>query len=166
MSYVKPRDWVEDFADENGNYANECFVCKNTFRGHKRRVTCKLCTVNGQPIESEQAQAIADIKEKIERYGRDSNLLILAMPQAILLTEIVDSQAQRIARLEYTVSDKSDMLTGVAGLHKEACEEIEKQAQKISEQAKEIESLNALMFQHMSSETYNHCQEYLKKMRG
>jgi hypothetical protein len=58
-----------------------------------------------------------------------------------MLLEIVDSQAQKIARLEYTVSDKSDMLTGVAGLHKEACEEIEKQAQKISEQAKEIAKL-------------------------
>lgn len=43
MSYTKPNDWTEDFADENGNYANECLTCKKMFRGHKRRTMCKVC---------------------------------------------------------------------------------------------------------------------------
>ena len=94
----------------------------------------------------EQAQAIAEIKE---RHGwlvlTDENETqpgdgLQAHEDRAALLEIVDSQAQKIARLEYTVSDKSDMLTGVAGLHKEACEEIEKQAQKIAEQAKKMRS--------------------------
>jgi len=37
------RDWTEDFEHENGNYFNTCFECKQTFKGHKRRVLCKQC---------------------------------------------------------------------------------------------------------------------------
>ncbi len=36
-------DWPEDFSHENGNYFRNCFTCKETFRGHKRRTTCKVC---------------------------------------------------------------------------------------------------------------------------
>lgn len=36
-------DWPEDFQHENGNYMNRCRTCKQTFMGHKRRVTCKTC---------------------------------------------------------------------------------------------------------------------------
>lgn len=36
-------NWEEDFTHENGNYLNICLECKNTFRGHKRRVMCKVC---------------------------------------------------------------------------------------------------------------------------
>lgn len=50
--------------------------------------------------EAQQAQTIAEIKDKIERYGKDSSLLILAMPEALSLLEIVDSQAQKIAEQE------------------------------------------------------------------
>lgn len=39
----KTRDWSEDFAGENGNYSCTCHACGNVFRGHKRRVTCKVC---------------------------------------------------------------------------------------------------------------------------
>lgn len=43
---VIERDWQEDFAHENGNC--QCFCggiggCGLHFRGHKRRVTCKVC---------------------------------------------------------------------------------------------------------------------------
>ena len=43
---------------------------------------------------------------------------------------------------------------------------VDSQAQKIAEQAKEIERMKDCMFHHMDSDTYNHCQEYLEKMRG
>lgn len=39
------RDWTEDFCHENGNYMNTCSTCKQTFMGHKRRITCKVCAV-------------------------------------------------------------------------------------------------------------------------
>ena len=43
------RDWPEDAADEdNGRYQNTCRLCGNMFIGHKRRVTCKLCSNGGQ----------------------------------------------------------------------------------------------------------------------
>lgn len=38
------RDWPEDFPHENGQYMNTCYLCKNTFIGHKRRVVCKVCS--------------------------------------------------------------------------------------------------------------------------
>lgn len=36
-------NWTEDFTHENGNYMNVCIFCKNEFKGHKRRVVCKVC---------------------------------------------------------------------------------------------------------------------------
>jgi hypothetical protein len=38
------RNWPEDYEHENGNYINTCSVCKLAFRGHKRRVWCRMCT--------------------------------------------------------------------------------------------------------------------------
>lgn len=37
------RDWYEDFAHENGNYAGHCGLCRRPFYGHKRRVVCRAC---------------------------------------------------------------------------------------------------------------------------
>lgn len=39
------RDWPEDFEHENGNYMCSCGTCKETFMGHKRRITCKKCVL-------------------------------------------------------------------------------------------------------------------------
>jgi len=36
-------DWKEDFSHENGNYFNTCCSCGMSFKGHKRRVLCKVC---------------------------------------------------------------------------------------------------------------------------
>jgi len=47
---VLPEDWPEDSAHENGCYMNRCCVCSREFRGHKRRATCKACTVT-EPIK-------------------------------------------------------------------------------------------------------------------
>jgi hypothetical protein len=38
------RNWTEDFNHENGRYLNNCIFCHQTFKGHKRRVCCKLCS--------------------------------------------------------------------------------------------------------------------------
>lgn len=131
MSYVKPRDWVEDFADENGNYANECVVCKNMFRGHKRRVTCKLCTLNGPPTESEQAQAIAEIKRLMKTFGATVTYSYADMHTAISL---VDSQAQKIAASATVMDGMHAHTVTLNALYLQA-------EQKISEQAKEIAKL-------------------------
>lgn len=42
-STTGPRDWVEDFTDENGCYDCSCAYCLGRFTGHKRRVVCKVC---------------------------------------------------------------------------------------------------------------------------
>jgi len=38
------RDWLADYDHENGMYMNICHNCKCEFTGHKRRVTCKVCS--------------------------------------------------------------------------------------------------------------------------
>lgn len=39
-------DWPEDFDHENGDYQCKCLICGNIFRGHKRRVICKMCSAD------------------------------------------------------------------------------------------------------------------------
>ncbi len=60
-----PRDWVEDFSHENGNYVCQCCMCEKTFLGHKRRVVCQLC--------SEREKTMIEFKPfpKIPRLSRD-----------------------------------------------------------------------------------------------
>lgn len=38
-----PRNWEEDFPEENGNYQHICFNCRELFVGLKGRLICKLC---------------------------------------------------------------------------------------------------------------------------
>lgn len=40
---INADDWSEDFSKENGNYVRQCCICNQIFRGHKRRVVCKVC---------------------------------------------------------------------------------------------------------------------------
>jgi hypothetical protein len=39
-----PRDWTEDFPEENGCYENHCTQCQQKFYGYKRRVICRVCS--------------------------------------------------------------------------------------------------------------------------
>ena len=38
-----PKNWIEDYENENGNYICRCCRCKEYFFGHKRRVLCAEC---------------------------------------------------------------------------------------------------------------------------
>ena len=42
------RDWDEDFGHENGDYCLKCITCKEQFRGHKRRTSCRACQQGGE----------------------------------------------------------------------------------------------------------------------
>lgn len=44
------KNWNEDFKHENGNYQNQCASCNEMFLGHKRRITCKKCSLK-KPAE-------------------------------------------------------------------------------------------------------------------
>lgn len=48
----KRGDWPEDFTHENGQYINHCSTCGETFTGHKRRPTCKVCA--SKPLTPDQ----------------------------------------------------------------------------------------------------------------
>ena len=50
---ITPRDWIEDFSHENGNYMCICLSCKNVFFGHKRRPICKSCFYADQVLRAE-----------------------------------------------------------------------------------------------------------------
>jgi len=45
-----PHDYVEDFGEENGHYLSNCCICGVRFEGHKRRVTCRVCTTSGAAL--------------------------------------------------------------------------------------------------------------------
>lgn len=44
------RDWTDDLAHENGNYWNECLLCRKMFIGYKRRLVCKACDAEWQAV--------------------------------------------------------------------------------------------------------------------
>jgi len=49
-------NWEEDYEHENGNYINTCIECKLPFKGHKRRVICKMCAgPNWEELAKNQA---------------------------------------------------------------------------------------------------------------
>jgi hypothetical protein len=53
-------DWTEDFQHENGNYQSVCSTCRNTFFGHKRRVTCKVCAET-RSVTTDMIKKLRDI---------------------------------------------------------------------------------------------------------
>jgi hypothetical protein len=43
LDLASPKNWIEDYPHENGNYVNKCIQCGEFFLGHKRRVICREC---------------------------------------------------------------------------------------------------------------------------
>lgn len=97
MSYTKPNDWTEDFEHENGNYANACTVCGSMFRGHKRRVVCKLCA------DKTIAQVREVLQDKEMRHAFDE----FAMREVMAL---VDSQARQLTKQAIEIERLKDRL--------------------------------------------------------
>jgi len=52
------RDYPEDFDKENGLYLCKCSCCGREFTGHKRRVLCKLCSINKNLIMLDKANNV------------------------------------------------------------------------------------------------------------
>jgi hypothetical protein len=96
---AEDRDWQEDFSNENGNYKNICTDCGNIFRGHKRRVICKMCsgkapepatpseltewfsealTVAGELVDQCEGQGLC---EETDPIGRRANLIHIRLLQ-------------------------------------------------------------------------------------
>ena len=63
---ITERDWPEDFAHENGNYIGRCCECGNGFKGHKRRVICKKCYMEG--MEKTIDQYTKTLQKQKERW--------------------------------------------------------------------------------------------------
>lgn len=49
--FNSPKNWVEDFNLENGNYICTCLICDHQFFGYKRRIICKECFDSEQSID-------------------------------------------------------------------------------------------------------------------
>ncbi len=51
MSNTKEdKNWPEDSHLENGNYENQCCICRGVFIGHKIRVMCRECYLNQKKV--------------------------------------------------------------------------------------------------------------------
>ena len=59
----QPQDWPEDFKGENGNYLNICFDCQKQFIGHKRRLWCKLCSIQDIKIDPKEVKDETKIQD-------------------------------------------------------------------------------------------------------
>lgn len=46
-----PRNWVEDYPHDNGQYMNLCRTCERLFMGYKRRIQCRACAHPQPPTE-------------------------------------------------------------------------------------------------------------------
>lgn len=49
FNFNSPKNWTEDFDQENGCYINICPACNHEFMGHKRRYYCKECEPKPKP---------------------------------------------------------------------------------------------------------------------
>jgi hypothetical protein len=45
-----PRSYPEDYPGENGQYINECLLCRLKFVGNKHRVLCRECVFGPRPL--------------------------------------------------------------------------------------------------------------------
>lgn len=63
-----PKDWTEDFSQENGNYRNDCVKCNSLFTGNKHRMFCKECYLENMAMV-EKAYSDAEIKIVKVEYG-------------------------------------------------------------------------------------------------
>lgn len=70
-------NWEEDYAHENGNYINKCGDCGFYFKGHKRRVRCKICSGPDLSVgKLEEKEEIWDeaqlaIRSRFKLYSND-----------------------------------------------------------------------------------------------
>lgn len=88
----------------------------------------------------------------------------------LALLRIVDSQTAQIAVQELAIAQAraeierlTELLSEDQRMHGETIKQLE---DACAEKGLEIEWLKDCMRQHMDSETYNHCQDYLDKMRS
>lgn len=57
------KNWTEDFGHENGRYSCFCIDCGHEFKGHKRRISCRACTIDS-------------ITERIQHLNQDLAILV------------------------------------------------------------------------------------------
>lgn len=91
-------NWEEDYAHENGNYINTCIECKMPFKGHKRRVVCKVCAgPNWEELAKKQAPqdnkcAHAGCWLEGEMVGFARCMVKKAIPMQARIKELEDAQ--------------------------------------------------------------------------
>lgn len=81
-THPTPRDYIEDWHDENGQYQHECDTCGKSFIGHKRRgLNCKVCHLKALEavmvqINTETHPVFARLREaeaKVERLEMEND---------------------------------------------------------------------------------------------
>jgi hypothetical protein len=73
LHVITERDWKEDFALENGNYECRCFECGQTFVGHKRRITCKVCAARKDAEIEKDYKSIKKAEWRAKKVFKQNN---------------------------------------------------------------------------------------------
>lgn len=122
--HEQSRSYPEDLLDiDHGAYRNDCSTCGKPFQGFKRRFICRVCEIaNLKEIVDSQAQ-------KIKQLEKDFNLAATIAQKhkddLDAITKEYEDYKHKSGEVVVDLIDKNNQ-----------------QAQKIKEQAKEIERLN------------------------
>jgi cell division protein ZapA (FtsZ GTPase activity inhibitor) len=78
-------NWPEDFSHENGNYNNDCYMCKTVFIGHKRRHVCRVCatpkSIRDQlaHLQSQLDECRKELTARLAQVERERDALTAAL---------------------------------------------------------------------------------------
>ncbi len=67
---MSERDWKRDFPDfDYSCYSNRCTVCNELFMGHKNRILCRVCSLEGK-----MERMAAPVKDALNPVTRNIDL--------------------------------------------------------------------------------------------
>lgn len=132
------RDWIEDFARENGSYLCRCCYCKETFIGYKRRVVCKSCH------DADQAKA-KERGEWLAKHNAPADWVIVTMDELrgtrkeyadLLLRFHVEQNLRRKLAAALKVADQTNSNVaywGHPGRHRDVSQALLADSEKLDE---------------------------------
>lgn len=115
LTPISEKDWTEDVSMKNGNYKNLCRKCQGVFVCHKKRLICKVCTMESKKTyeklrDGAQAEVIKSAKMPKQCEIIVSNLIHQKLYEWL---KIMGLEGQSIGNAQKIVKDNLDELKGI-----------------------------------------------------